>query len=95
LWLDDGDHSKCGINTMFNGTVVGVSANILAVVFREILYLVSLGGFWIYYLHHKKKHLKLQNSNEPPQPCSMIFYIETKWRGKNLNKLTIFCSFYQ
>jgi hypothetical protein len=25
-----GDHSKCGINTMFNtGTVIGVSANIL------------------------------------------------------------------
>jgi hypothetical protein len=32
LYLMMGDHSKCGINTMFNtGTVVGVSANILVV----------------------------------------------------------------
>lgn len=40
-----GDHSKCGINTMFNtGTVVGVSANILVVVFLEILYPVLVGA---------------------------------------------------
>ena len=38
------DHSKCGINTMFNtGTVVGVSVNILEVDFLEILYLLSVG----------------------------------------------------
>ena len=38
-----GDHSKCGINTMFNtGTVIGVSANIFE--------LDSLGNF-IYHLH--------------------------------------------
>jgi hypothetical protein len=31
-----GDHSKCGINTMFNtGTVVGVSANIFGAGFPE------------------------------------------------------------
>jgi hypothetical protein len=53
LWLDDGDHSKCGINTMFNtGTVVGVSANIFGSGF-SILYRVFSGeelGF--YDLHH-------------------------------------------
>jgi NDP-sugar pyrophosphorylase family protein len=39
-----GDHSKCGINTMFNtGTVIGVSANILGLVFHVILYPVFLG----------------------------------------------------
>jgi hypothetical protein len=33
-----GDHSKCSINTMFNtGTVVGVSANILVVDFRNFV----------------------------------------------------------
>jgi hypothetical protein len=37
-----GDHSKCGINTMFNTGTVLVSANILAVDF-VILYLVFLG----------------------------------------------------
>ena len=31
-----GDHSKCGINTMFNtGTVVGVSANVFGAGFPE------------------------------------------------------------
>jgi hypothetical protein len=45
---------------MFNtGTVVGVSANILAVVFLVILYLVFMGSFWIY-LPNKKKALKQQ-----------------------------------
>jgi hypothetical protein len=40
-----GDHSKCGINTMFNtGTVIGVSANIyMVVVFQEILFLHLVG----------------------------------------------------
>jgi hypothetical protein len=39
-----GDHSKCGINTMFNtGTVIGVSANIFGLDFHVILYPVFLG----------------------------------------------------
>ena len=40
------DHSKSGINTMFNtGTVVGVSANIFGSGFLEILFLLfSWGG---------------------------------------------------
>jgi NDP-sugar pyrophosphorylase family protein len=43
-----GDHSKCGINTMFNtGTVIGVSANIF-LDFHVILYPFFLGwSFWI------------------------------------------------
>ena len=41
-----GDHSKCGINTMFNtGTVVGVSANIFGDGFpRQIIPSFSWGG---------------------------------------------------
>jgi hypothetical protein len=56
LWIDDGDHSKCGINTMFNtGTVIGVSANIFGLDFHVILYPVFLGwSFWIYHISLKK-----------------------------------------
>ena len=41
-----GDHSKCGINTMFNtGTVVGVSANIFGTGFpRNFVSSFSWGG---------------------------------------------------
>ncbi len=41
-----GDHSKCGINTMFNtGTVVGVSANIFGTNFlRNFIYSFAWGG---------------------------------------------------
>ncbi|MFH0895656.1 MAG: glucose-1-phosphate thymidylyltransferase, partial [Bacteroidota bacterium] len=41
-----GDHSKCGINTMFNtGTVVGVSANIFGCGFpRNFIPSFSWGG---------------------------------------------------
>ncbi|MEZ4982644.1 MAG: hypothetical protein R2769_13880 [Saprospiraceae bacterium] len=39
-----GDHSKAGINTMFNtGTVVGVCANILVQDFQGILFLPMPG----------------------------------------------------
>ena len=39
-----GDHSKCGINMMFNtGTVVGVSANIYEVDTQGILFLRLVG----------------------------------------------------
>ena len=43
-----GDHSKCGINMMFNtGTVVGVSANIYGSGYPEILFLRLVGWpFW-------------------------------------------------
>jgi hypothetical protein len=41
-----GDHSKCGINTMFNtGTVIGVSANIFGAGFpRNFVPSFSWGG---------------------------------------------------
>ena len=39
-----GDHSKCGINTMFNtGTVVGVSSNFFGSGFMETLFLLFRG----------------------------------------------------
>jgi hypothetical protein len=47
-----GDHSKCGINTMFNtGTVVGVSANILVVDFN---FVPSFSGELVLRLTSKK-----------------------------------------
>ena len=56
-----GDHSKCGINSMFNtGTVVGVSANIFGAGFLEILFLPSVGVvLQVFLLTKLKKHLKL------------------------------------
>jgi hypothetical protein len=40
-----GDHSKCGINTMFNtGTVIGVSANIFGSGFPRNVPSFSWGG---------------------------------------------------
>ena len=40
-----GDHSKCGINTMFNtGTVVGVSANIFVLVSTQFVPSFAWGG---------------------------------------------------
>jgi hypothetical protein len=60
LWIDDG-RSQCGINTMFNtGTVIGVSANILGLISRNVPSF-SWGGAWIYHLYHQKKHLKRQD----------------------------------
>jgi hypothetical protein len=48
-----GDHSKCGINTMFNtGTVIGVSANIFGSGFHVILYF-SWGGASGYHISLK------------------------------------------
>ena len=42
-----GDHSKCGINTMFNtGTVIGVSANVFGSGFpRNFIPSFSWGGY--------------------------------------------------
>jgi hypothetical protein len=54
-----GDHSKCGINTMFNtGTVIGVSANILGLDFLVPVFLGGASGFTTYIT---KKHLKRQD----------------------------------
>ena len=52
-----GDHSKCGINTMFNtGTVVGVSANIFGTGFpRNFIPSFSWGGPQGQSTYHTKK----------------------------------------
>ena len=52
-----GDHSKCGINTMFNtGTVVGVSANIFGSGFpRNFIPSFSWGGAIGFSIHNKNK----------------------------------------
>jgi hypothetical protein len=58
LWFDDGDHSKCGINTMFNtGTVVGVVLIFLAVVFRNFVPSFSWGGASGFTTYIKKKSI--------------------------------------
>jgi UDP-N-acetylglucosamine diphosphorylase/glucosamine-1-phosphate N-acetyltransferase len=55
-----GDHSKCGINTMFNtGTVVGVSANIFGAGFpRNFIPSFSWGGPQGYSVYQLNKALK-------------------------------------
>ncbi len=57
LGLIMGDHSKCGINTMFNtGTVIGVSANIFGAGFpRNFLPSFSWGGPQSYETYDIKK----------------------------------------
>lgn len=56
-----GDHSKCGINTMFNtGTVVGVSANIFGSGFpRNFIPSFSWGGAMGYKEYNYKKALEV------------------------------------
>ena len=59
-----GDHSKCGINTMFNtGTVVGISVNIFGDGFpRQIIQSFTWGGasgFTDYQLNKALKVAKL------------------------------------
>lgn len=56
-----GDHSKCGINTMFNtGTVVGVSANIFGSGFpRNFIPSFSLGGAQGYTTFNLSKALEV------------------------------------
>jgi UDP-N-acetylglucosamine diphosphorylase/glucosamine-1-phosphate N-acetyltransferase len=73
-----GDHSKCGINTMFNtGTVVGVSANIFGDGFpRNFIPCFSWGGaqgFTIY---------KIEKALETTQKVFAR-------RGKELNKIEV------
>ena len=55
-----GDHSKCGINTMFNtGTVVGVSANIFGAGFpRNFVPSFAWGGSAGYSTYKLLKYLK-------------------------------------
>jgi UDP-N-acetylmuramyl pentapeptide synthase len=55
-----GDHSKCGINTMFNtGTVVGVSANIFGDGFpRNFIPCFSWGGAQGYTTYQLEKALE-------------------------------------
>jgi hypothetical protein len=52
-----GDHSKCGINTMFNtGTVVGVSANVFGSGFpRNFIPSFSWGGAAGFSIYKLKK----------------------------------------
>jgi UDP-N-acetylglucosamine diphosphorylase/glucosamine-1-phosphate N-acetyltransferase len=56
-----GDHSKCGINTMFNtGTVVGVSANIFGNGFpRNFIPSFSWGGPQGYYVYKLEQALEV------------------------------------
>jgi len=56
-----GDHSKCGINTMFNtGTVVGVSANIFGSGFpRNFIPSFSWGGPQGYYVYKLEQALEV------------------------------------
>jgi hypothetical protein len=58
-----GDHSKCGINTMFNtGTVIGVSANIFGSGFpRNFVPSFSWVELLDLPLISLKKHLKRQD----------------------------------
>jgi len=56
-----GDHSKCGINTMFNtGTVIGVSANIFGAGFpRNFIPSFSWGGAAGFSTYHINKVIEV------------------------------------
>ncbi len=56
-----GDHSKCGINTMFNtGTVVGISANVFGSGFpRNLVPSFTWGGAQGYQLYRLEKALEV------------------------------------
>jgi hypothetical protein len=79
-----GDHSKCGINTMFNtGTVVGVSANIFGPGFPE-KFIPSFswggaGGFTTYKLEKalKTAALVMERKEEqlPEEDRAILEYI--------------------
>ncbi len=87
-----GDHSKCGINTMFNtGTVVGVSANIFGPGFpRNFIPSFSwggAGGFSVYQLQKafetaeivmKRRGMELQDADR--KILEHIFKNTTKYR---------------
>jgi UDP-N-acetylglucosamine diphosphorylase/glucosamine-1-phosphate N-acetyltransferase len=88
-----GDHSKCGINTMFNtGTVVGINANIYGDGFpRNFIPSFSWGGaqgFTTFLLDKafevaekvmERKILKLSDSNK--KLLSTVFELTEKYRS--------------
>jgi hypothetical protein len=87
-----GDHSKCGINTMFNtGTVVGVSANIFGAGFpRNFVPSFSWGGaqgFMVYTLPKvfEVAELVMKRRDIPLTDCdkkilTTIFNLTEKYR---------------
>ena len=88
-----GDHSKCGINTMFNtGTVVGVSANIFGSGFpRNFIPSFSWGGSrgFVPYLTAKAfevvavvmERRKITFTDSDKEILEHIFTVSKKWRG--------------
>jgi len=88
-----GDHSKCGINTMFNtGTVVGVSANIFGSGFpRNFIPSYSWGGasgFTTYQVHkvfevadvvYKRKNLVFDDKEK--KILEHVFELSSKYRN--------------
>lgn len=87
-----GDHSKCGINTMFNtGTVVGISANIFGSNFpRNFIPSFSWGGFSGFTTYQipkvnevattVMKRRGLEYNEEEQKILEHIFEITTKYR---------------
>jgi UDP-N-acetylglucosamine diphosphorylase/glucosamine-1-phosphate N-acetyltransferase len=89
-----GDHSKCGINTMFNtGTVVGVSANIFGSGFpRNFVPSFSWGGAsgFVTYQTHKafevaKKAMirrQVEFKDQDKAILEHVFELSKKWRNE-------------
>ena len=89
-----GDHSKCGINTMFNtGTVVGVSANIFGGGFpRNFIPSFSWGGVAGFTTFHMNKVVevakvvmkrrKIELSELDKNILQYVFYETSKFRTK-------------
>ena len=89
-----GDHSKCGINTMFNtGTVVGVSANIFGSGFpRNFVPSFSWGGAsgFVTYQTHKafevaKKAMirrQVEFTDQDKTILEHVFELSKKWRNE-------------
>ncbi|NBW27490.1 MAG: glucose-1-phosphate thymidylyltransferase [Flavobacteriaceae bacterium] len=89
-----GDHSKCGINTMFNtGTVVGVSANIFGSGFpRNFVPSFSWGGAsgFVTYQTHKafevakivmdRRHVEFTDQDKAI--LAHVFEVSKKWRNE-------------
>ena len=89
-----GDHSKCGINTMFNtGTVVGVSANIFGSGFpRNFVPSFSWGGAsgFVTYQTHKafevakivmdRRHIVFTDQDKAI--LEHVFEVSKKWRNE-------------
>ncbi len=88
-----GDHSKCGINTMFNtGTVVGVSANIFGGNFpRNFIPSFAWGGnagFMVYQMNKVKEvankvmqRRKIEFDDKEQKILEHIFEITAKYRN--------------